>query len=209
MRSLPPPWPCPGQRPWRSRSPGRGGGATAASPTFSEPQLPLAPPSPPSLPPPRVSPGVATGRGGRPARLGSPEPGEAMSAAWEPGEAMSAAWGQACLPVAARETGGGPSGEAENLAFKGAPPGSGLGLGGGGSAGTGPPPPHSHSLADPAQESGPHPGSQRPPSPPHRPAKVNRPQESLPACSEPQSPTRDRTISSSPPKALVSMFYVH
>lgn len=48
----------------------------------------------PLLPPPTVSPGVAVGGGGRPAGLGSPELGDAMSATW----------GQACLPCC-QETG--------------------------------------------------------------------------------------------------------
>lgn len=131
VRSVPPPQPCPAVQTWQtSPLPGRGG--RTASP---EARIP---PSPPSLPPPRNSPGGATGAGGRPTGLGS-ERGEAMSA--------NCRWGLfTWLPR--RQTGrGGASVRGENLAFKGTPPGSELGPGGGG-----PRPPTPLQLTCPAQE---------------------------------------------------------
>lgn len=126
--------------------------------------------------PPSISPGVGTGGGGRPAGLGSPEQGEAMSAAWIAGLFT---W----LP---RRLGEGLLRGGENPAFKGAPPGAGWGWAAGaggqwGSAGTATPPPHPCSSPGPSLEpSQPYPGAQGRPPVPTDPPRLIGPRDGPP-----------------------------
>lgn len=103
-------------------------------------------PSPLFRPPLRVSPGVATGHGGRPARV--PRTGGSHVSSWV-----------RLVYLAAQETGGGAFWGGRDLAFKVTPPGSALGLRGG-SAGTGASPltPTPH-LALLRSHGEPHPGA--------------------------------------------------